>query len=211
MRHDAVDTKQRPLGPRARRTRERLLQTTSELLTERGLRGLSVVEIARRAETSPATFYQYFGDALEATLVLADAASADLAPLLGQIGGSFAGDDGLDRARTFVASFLDLWERHRAVWRVRNHSAEEGEARFRRVRRKALRPLIDRLSETFVASHAQPAEGVHPYAVASALLTILESLGAYQPELERFGIDREALVETSAHIFVDTVTQLGRS
>jgi AcrR family transcriptional regulator len=179
-------------------------------LAERGLRGLSVVEIARRAETSPATFYQYFGDALEATLELAEAASKDLEPLLGALESSFGGDAGLARARAFVAGFLDLWERHRAVWRVRNHSAEEGDARFRRVRRKALRPLLDRLAATLQGSSADAASGgVHPYAVAAALATILESLGAYGPELAQFDVDRDALVETCALILVDTITELG--
>ena len=207
-----ADPKQRPLGPRALRTRERLLRVTAELLAERGLRDLSVVEIARRAETSPATFYQYFGDALEATLELAGAAAADLAPLLEQLDGSFEGDAGLARARTFVAAFLDLWERHRAVWRVRNHSAEEGDPRFRRLRRKALRPLLDRLAATLApapSGAAVRAPGVHPYAVAAALATILESLGAYGPELEPFGVDRDALVETCARILVDAITHLG--
>jgi AcrR family transcriptional regulator len=205
MGREVGDTKQRPLGPRALRTRERLLRATAELLADRGFRGLSVVEIARRAETSPATFYQYFGDALDATLELAETAATDLTPLLDRLEGSFVGDAGLERARSFVAAFLGLWEEHRAVWRVRNHSAEEGEPRFRRLRRKALRPLLDRLAGAVTASSDAPGDGTHPYAAAAALATILESLGAYGPELERFGVDRAALVETGARILVDAV------
>lgn len=207
MSRQEGESPQRPLGPRALRTRERLLRTTAELLAERGLRDLAVVEIARRAGTSPATFYQYFGDALEATLELAEIASKDLEPLLAGLAGSFEGDAGLNRARAFVAGFFALWEQHRSVWRVRNHSAEEGDSRFRRVRRKALRPLLDRLAQTLPES--RDADGVHPYAVAAALATILESLGAYGPELERFDVDRDALIETAARILVDTITELG--
>lgn len=199
------DTKQRPLGARARRTRDRLLRSTAELLEERGLRGSSVVEIARRAETSPATFYQYFGDVLEATLELSEAAAAELAPLLEPLEEPFVGADGLARARVFVAAFFDLWEKHRAVWRVRNHSAEEGEPRFRRLRRNTLRPLLDRFAATVTALDGAPTDGTHPYALAAALMTILESLGAYGPELQRFGVDRDALVETCARILVDAV------
>jgi AcrR family transcriptional regulator len=207
MAREAADTKQRPLGPRALRTRERLLQTAAALLEERGLRGLSVVEIARRAETSPATFYQYFGGVLEATLTLSETAAADLTPLLGQLAQPFDGPGGLARARAFVAAFLDLWEEHRAVWRVRNHSAEEGEPRFRRLRRRALRPLLDRLAATVTAAEGgAPGKKCHPYALAAALVTILESLGAYGPELEPFGVDRDALVETGARLLVDATT-----
>jgi len=207
MSRQPGESPQRPLGPRALRTRERLLRTTAELLAERGLRDLAVVEVARRAGTSPATFYQYFGGALEATLELAELASRDLEPLVAGLEGSFEGDAGLNRARAFVADFFALWERHRAVWRVRNHSAEEGDSRFRRVRRKALRPLLDRLAQALPDSG--DTEGVHPYAVAAALATILESLGAYGPELERFDVDRDALIETASRILVDTITERG--
>ena len=69
-----VDQSGRTLGPRALLTRERLLEATEELLGERSLRDLSVVEIARKVGTSPATFYQYFKDAQEATLRLAEQA-----------------------------------------------------------------------------------------------------------------------------------------
>jgi hypothetical protein len=34
---------------------------------------------------------------------------------------------------------------------------------------------------------------------------VLESVGAYHRELAYFGVDREALIETSARILVDTV------
>jgi AcrR family transcriptional regulator len=165
-----------------------------------------VVATAGRAEPSPATFYQYFGGVLEATLTLSETAAADLTPLLGQLAQPFDGPGGLARARAFVAAFLDLWEEHRAVWRVRNHSAEEGEPRFRRLRRRALRPLLDRLAATVTTAEGGSPGKCHPYALAAALVTILESLGAYGPELEPFGVDRDALVETGARLLVDATT-----
>ncbi len=57
-----VDQSGRVLGQRALHTRQRLLDATVELLTHRSVRDISVVEIARKASTSPATFYQYFKD-----------------------------------------------------------------------------------------------------------------------------------------------------
>ena len=58
----------RPLGPRALRTRQRLLDATASLLVERSVLDIPVVEIARKAETSPATFYHCFRDVEEAAL-----------------------------------------------------------------------------------------------------------------------------------------------
>jgi len=58
-------------GRRGLATRQRLLAATASLLETTGYRDLKVVEIAREAGTSPATFYQYFPDAESAVLVLA--------------------------------------------------------------------------------------------------------------------------------------------
>ena len=49
-----VDQSGRPLGPRAIGTRNRLLQATVDLLREKSVRDVAVVDIARNAETSPA-------------------------------------------------------------------------------------------------------------------------------------------------------------
>jgi AcrR family transcriptional regulator len=200
----------RPLGPRALRTRRRLLDATAQLLAERGLRELSVVEIARRAHTSPATFYQYFADVEGATLALADEATAGMGEVLERLPARLDGPEGLARARAFVRAFLDLWDAHHAVLRVRNHAAEEGDRRFRAVRRKALRPLLDRLADVYGGSRAGGAGSGHPYAAAAALATILESLSAYQRELELLGVEREALVETSARILAETAAGSAR-
>ena len=59
-------------GRRGRATRQRLLEQTADMLTAGSYRDLKVVDIARGAGTSPATFYQYFADVEAAILVLAE-------------------------------------------------------------------------------------------------------------------------------------------
>src|SRR5688572_18843736 len=59
-------------GRRGLATRQRLLEHTRVLLETTAFRDLKVVDIAREAGTSPATFYQYFPDAEAALLALAD-------------------------------------------------------------------------------------------------------------------------------------------
>ena len=49
-------------GRRGRATREKLLSCTAQLLEKNSYRDLKVIDIARCAGTSPATFYQYFND-----------------------------------------------------------------------------------------------------------------------------------------------------
>ena len=117
------------------------------------------------------------------------------------------GPAGLANARALVARFLDLWDVHHAALRTRNHAAEEGARAFRRKRREALRPLLEALAARLGAGGGAAPAGTaafHPYAAAAALETVLESAGAHHRQLEFFGIDREALIETSARLLVDT-------
>src|SRR3984893_12498691 len=59
-------------GRRGLATRQRLLECTSELLTSTPWRSIKVIDIARQAGTSPATFYQYFENVEQAILVLSE-------------------------------------------------------------------------------------------------------------------------------------------
>ena len=56
------------IGAKGQRTRQRLIDVTVDLLRTHGLRDLTVAEVARVAETSPATFYVYFDGVPEVVL-----------------------------------------------------------------------------------------------------------------------------------------------
>lgn len=203
-----LDQSGRELGPRALRTRQRLLDATEALLARQSVRDLSVVDIARKAGTSPATFYQYFKDVTEATLRLAEQAADEMPALVELIEGSWEGEAGLVRARALVEAFVRHWDAHRAVLLVRNLAADEGDRRFVRVRQKALTPILERLAQAIAAS--QRADRVDralvPQAAAAALGAVLERLSAYHRELETLGVTREDLVETCARIVLQTVS-----
>jgi len=203
-----VDQSGRRLGPRALQTRRRLLDASAGLLAERSVRDLSVVEIARTAGTSPATFYQYFKDVPEVALRLAEEAAEEMPALVAIIDGPWNGRAGLATARALVDAFIRHWDSHRAVLRLRNLSAEEGDRRFQRARRLALAPVLEHLArqvELFQRA-GRVSKELHPYAAAAALASILERLAAYHTELEYFGASREHLVETCARILLQCVT-----
>ncbi|HEY8492735.1 MAG TPA: TetR family transcriptional regulator [Myxococcota bacterium] len=200
-----VDQSGRPLGPRAVATRRRLLEATEALLDERRVREVSVAEIARRAGTSPATFYQYFRDVEEATLELARVAADRVHEAIQPLASDWPGARGLDAARALVEVFLRRWDEHRAVLLFANVAAEQGDRRFRKVRTQAMHPLIDALAARIAASRA-PGDGLHPVAAAAALGAILERLAAYHEELEVLGVSRTDLVETVARMLYATVT-----
>src|SRR5918999_5508174 len=115
--------------------RPRLLECTDELLQRTPYRDLKVIDIARVAGTSPATFYQYFPDVESAVLVLAEqmAASGPQLPRLIQ-GPNWRGRAGWEAAVGFVDGFLAFWEEHRHVLRVVELMTEEGDPRFRGAR-----------------------------------------------------------------------------
>jgi AcrR family transcriptional regulator len=204
----ALDQNGRALGPRALKTRTALLQATEALLAQQSVRDLSVVDIARAAGTSPATFYQYFKDVGEATLRLAELAAEEMPAMLELIDRPWAGEGGLANARAIVEAFLRHWDAHRAVLLVRNLSADEGDRRFMRVRNQTLRPVLEHLAAQI--SDGQRAGRVDPKlapaAAAAALGAILERLAAYHRELETIGVGRAELVETCARILHQTVT-----
>ena len=105
-------------------------------------------------------------------------------------------------------AFIRHWDAYRAVLLVRNLAADEGERRFQKLRREALRPVLDALAEKIeeCQTSATHAGDVHAYAAAAALVSILERLAACHKELEPLGVTRDDLVETCARIMYQTVT-----
>jgi AcrR family transcriptional regulator len=203
-----VDQTGRVLGVRAQETRQRLLEAAEELLGERSLRDLRVMDIARRIDASPATFYQYFKDVEDVVLCLADQASNEMPAIVESLEGSWEGEAGLVRARGIVDAFISYWDRHHAVLRVRNLASDEGDERFRAVRARSMGPLLAGLAQLFEQAHRQGriSSAEDPHAAAAAMAAILERLAAYHAELETLGVTREKLVETSARILHRTIS-----
>ncbi len=206
MNREVVDQSGRALGPRALQTRSRLLEATEKLLGEQKLRDLRVIDIARKVGTSAATFYQYFRDVDDVVLCLAEETSDEVPGMLELIDGSWLGGEGLGKARAIVEAFIDHWDEHHAVLRVRNLASDEGDKRFQDLRARTMQPLLQELARVITEHRGAHEPQGHPHAAAAAMASILERLAAYHAELEVFGVTREHLVESSAHILHRTVT-----
>src|SRR5688500_13474811 len=106
-------------GRRGRATRQRLLECTTDMLQAGSYRDLKVIDIAREAGTSPATFYQYFADVEAAILVLAEEMAIDAERLPNIVrAGPWRGRSGYERAEALVDGMLGFWDQYRAVLRV---------------------------------------------------------------------------------------------
>jgi AcrR family transcriptional regulator len=206
-----LDQSGRPLGPRALKTRSRILDATITLLDEKAMRDLRVIDIARRIGSSPATFYQYFKDIEDVVLELASRIQ-DLTPAMIEIiQGDWTGRDGHMRGRHLANLFIDHFAKYNSILRVRNNSAEEGSAEFVAVRIQTMLPLLTAFSDLVREAHPIPAPPVigewtggkiYPIMAAMILTTALEGLAVHHDKYaKRFAVDgegREQMVETMA-------------
>lgn len=211
---EVVDLSGRPLGQRALKKRRQLMEATVELLKQRSLRDLRVVDIARAVGTSPATFYQYFKDVEDVALQLAEEATEKMPSMMKIFEGDWEGEQGLQKSREVVDAFIRYWDEHGAVLRVRNVAADEGNARFLAVRSKATTPMLSAMTAQMEKRAAarkttqvtgQEKTKIKPLAAAVAMGAILDRLSAYRKELEMLGLSRADIVETSAHILHKTL------
>src|SRR3712207_4287478 len=98
----------RVAGRRGQATRQKLLDCLGEMLGSGPYRDVKVIDVARRAGTSPATFYQYFPDVESAVLEIAEDLAAGGAGLGGLLEGrSWTGRAGWQTAQELVDGFMD--------------------------------------------------------------------------------------------------------
>jgi AcrR family transcriptional regulator len=206
-------------GERGRQTRQRLLAATVELLTTTSWRSVKVTDIARRARTSPATFYQYFGNVEQVIHVLAEGMVDQAAQLSELVGGDWSEEASWDTALAVTEGFLAYWEDNRAVFRVVDLATEEGDAQLRGIRVRALNAVTIALAQ--VIAQASPAHGnppgtataspagSDPMAVAGALVAMFASVSAHRYGFEFWGIRTRNLIDTQARMLHWAIT--GRS
>lgn len=104
------------LGPRAQRTRRRLIDSATELFREKGYATTTVSDIARRAGVSLATFYVYFAERTDVVIALLDEVVGDVMRKgVGQWDPR-SGRAGLSRV---VTSYVESFARHAKFFAIR--------------------------------------------------------------------------------------------
>jgi AcrR family transcriptional regulator len=184
-------------GRRGRATRDKLLRATTELLAKRSYRDLTVVEIAKRARTSTATFYQYFSDVEAAIAELAHELGEEGPRLVEIIGNGAWRTDGYEPALELVDAFIDLWERHRAILRVVDLATTEGDLRFRNIRTHLLSQVTDALRDAIVKASDGKTE---PRAQAAALVSLLAHVAEHRYGFEFWGIRLDDMRRSTARL-----------
>ena len=178
-------------GRRGRATRQRLLDCAADMLRATSYRDLKVVDIAREAGTSPATFYQYFPDVESAILVLADEMVTLGVERFVELTAatSWKGKSGYAAADGLAGGMLEFWQEHRPVLRVVDLATEEGDARFANVRTRLLNDLNNTLAGAARDQQAQGRgqAGIDPNAVAGVLVAMLAHVSAHRLGFEFWG------------------------
>ncbi|MEY2928187.1 MAG: hypothetical protein RL367_2664 [Pseudomonadota bacterium] len=199
------------IGAKGLRTRQKIVSTTVALLETRGLRDLTVAEIARVTLLSPATFYVYFEGVPEALLAALERTTQSSPALMTLLDQDWAGANGYRTAQDFVDLYCAHWQEFSTVFRCRNLASEEGDQRFQAARRTSVTPLIDALSVRIASAQVLGRVPPHllPRASAGAVLTLLERLAAIGPDTpDQPGINFVTLKESAAYM---VATMLGAS
>lgn len=173
----------RVAGRRGQATRQKLLDCLSEMLSSSPYRDVKVIDVARKAGTSPATFYQYFPDVEGAVLEIAEQMAAEGAGLAELLEGrSWAGKAGWQTAQELVDGFLEFWRHNDAILRVIDLGAAEGDKRFYKIRSKILNSVNNSLAEsvTELQSKGRVDKDVNPAAIAGSLVAMLAAVASHQ-------------------------------
>ncbi|MEU2915362.1 TetR family transcriptional regulator [Streptomyces massasporeus] len=186
----------RVAGRRGQATRQKLLDCLSEMLSSSPYRDVKVIDVARKAGTSPATFYQYFPDVEGAVLEIAEQMATEGAALTELLEGrSWAGKAGWQTAQELVDGFLDFWRRNDAILRVVDLGAAEGDKRFYKLRMKILNSVNNSLADAVAELQAKGRvdKDVNPAAVAGSLVAMLAAVASHQKGFSSWGVKQAEL------------------
>jgi AcrR family transcriptional regulator len=194
-------------GRRGRATRTRLLECTAEMLNTTSFRELKVIDIAREASTSPATFYQYFPDVESAILVLSEEMAEETAELARFVRTApWKGKAGYETALTLCDRFIEFWDRHRSLLRVVDLATGEGDRRFTRIRSRLLNEVTVALTEAMKQAAPKAQADLDPMATAGVLVAMLANVASHRYGFEFWGIRTSDARRSMAHLVFWSVT-----
>ncbi|MFD3519427.1 TetR family transcriptional regulator [Streptomyces sp. NPDC058653] len=186
----------RVAGRRGQATRQKLLDCLSEMLSTSPYRDVKVIDVARKAGTSPATFYQYFPDVEGAVLEIAEEMAKEGTGLTDLVSGrSWAGKAGRQTAEELVEGFLDFWRKNDAILRVIDLGAAEGDKRFYKIRMKILSSVTNSLTDSVkeLQSKGRVDKDVNPAAMAGSLVVMLAAVAGHQKGFQTWGVKQAEL------------------
>ena len=179
------------------------------MLSSTSYRDLKVIDIARGAKTSPATFYQYFPDVDTAILALAEEMATETAGLSEMVREArWKGQSGYETALTIADRFIEFWDEHRSVLRVVDLATAEGDRRFSQIRTRLLNELTNALSDAIARGRPdrKSPDALDPMATAGVLVAMLAQVSSHRYGFEFWGIRTSELRRSMAHLIYWAIT-----
>lgn len=166
------------------------------MLSSSPYRDVKVIDVARKAGTSPATFYQYFPDVEGAVLEIAEDTAKEASTLTDLVADrSWVGKAARETAEELVDGFLAFWRKHDAILRVIDLGAAEGDKRFYKIRMRILTSVTGSLREAIetLQEKGRVDESVNAGAIAGSLVTMLAAVASHQKGFSTWGVKQAEL------------------
>ena len=197
-------------GERGRATRQRFLDQTRRMLEDTSYRDLRVVDIARAAGTSPATFYQYFADAEEALLALAEDLAVQGEHRLTEpvSEGDWSPTGAYGTCESIAAAFVGFWDDHGTLTAVIDLAALEGDDRFRALRTRVLNPFTEAIASVVREQRERgnlPAD-LDPTASAAVFVAMLAHVSGHRYGIEAYGTSTAEIRRSMARLLYSGIT-----
>ncbi len=161
------------LGRKGRDTRERIIATALEILSEPSENLITLSEVARRAKLRMGTLYLYFADLTELVLAaLEPVMSTAEEEFIGLLRTRWADEELGNRATEFVTAYLGFWIKHSRLLHLRNSMSDRFDERLMIHRVRSAQPIM----RLFVAQMDGDPEvrGTPRASMATVLMTGLE-------------------------------------
>jgi AcrR family transcriptional regulator len=134
-------------GARALQTRQRLLAVTTELLEEVPYRDLTSAIVTQRLGLSPPAFYRYFADINDALAECAHNMRDTVQEIAALVTArTWRKQRATESALEVIDALAVFWQRHRALYRVTDLLADEGDYRFAEIKHHTFEPLTEAFS-----------------------------------------------------------------
>ena len=191
-------------GARALKTRQRLLAVTVDLLGEVPFRDVTSAVVTQRLGLSAPAFYRYFSDINDALAACADSMTETVKEIAAVVAErSWRKSLAIESALEVIDALAIFWQRHRALYRVTDLLADEGDIRFAEIKRHTFEPLTEAFAKVMAIVPDRDPRVAAGVVVASLVhVTARESgfvAGGVEPTvLRRHLADQVAIMVTGA-------------
>lgn len=196
------------IGRKGRETRQRLMTAARKLLQSSSPVQLTVVSIAKAANSSSATFYLYFEDVRDLLLEMSKEAEADMAAVHAVLDEPWDPQElDMQHAERVVQAYVKVWDKHRAVMRCRNLEADRGDREFENIRLRTTVRIVTRFAEHIFTTYPANTQLTYNDAMADAsvLVAAMERLAATDLAAVKRGVGRDAMWAGMSRVIARTL------